>query len=96
MMESVGNSQTSGVAAPGAESRRTVLEACLPGTRAVVHRVGGDPHLRRRLLEMGFVAGTPLRVVRFAPLGDPMEIELCGYHLSLRRTEARAILVDPA
>jgi Fe2+ transport system protein FeoA len=45
---------------------------------------------------MGFVPGTALRVVRLAPLGDPMEVELHGYHVSLRRSEARTILVEPA
>ena len=41
-------------------------------------------------------SGTPVRVVRLAPLGDPMQVTLHGYHISLRRTEARSILVDPA
>jgi len=45
-------------------------------------------------MEMGFVSGTPLRVVRVAPFGDPIEVELHGYHLSLRRSEACTILVD--
>jgi len=72
------------------------LDVCAPGTRAIVRRVEGAPGIRRRLYEMGFVAGTPVRVVRLAPLGDPMQIELHGYHISLRRSEARAILVHPA
>ena len=72
------------------------LDLIEPGSKGVVRAVGGDPLIRRRLLEMGFVAGTVLRVVRLAPLGDPMQIELHGCHLSLRRSEARAILVQPA
>jgi Fe2+ transport system protein FeoA len=74
----------------------TALDQLGPGCRAVIQLVGGEGAVRRRLLEMGFVSGTPLRVVRLAPLGDPMQIELHGYHISLRRSEARAILVQPA
>jgi len=64
-----------------------------PGDHAIVQGVRGRGEIRRRLLEMGFVSGTPLRVVRLAPLADPMEVELHGYHLSLRRSEARTILI---
>lgn len=72
------------------------LDRIDPGCRAVVKVVAEKNGARRRLLEMGFVPGTPLRVVRLAPLGDPMQVELHGYHVSLRRSEARAILVEPA
>lgn len=75
---------------------RTGLDRIPPGSRAIVRVVAAENGARRRLLEMGFVPGTPLRVVRLAPLGDPMEIELHGYHVSLRRSEARTILVEPA
>jgi Fe2+ transport system protein FeoA len=51
--------------------------------------------LRRRLMELGFVPGTIVRVVRRAPLRDPMEVELHGYHLSLRRSEALAVQIVP-
>lgn len=64
-----------------------------PGERATVRAVSGAGLLRRRLLEMGFVSGTQVRVVRLAPLADPMEVELHGYHLSLRRAEAGTVLV---
>jgi len=74
----------------------TGLDRIAPGSRAIVRVVAAENGARRRLLEMGFVPGTPLRVVRLAPLGDPMEIELHGYHVSLRRSEARTILVEPA
>lgn len=75
---------------------RTVLSSLKPGARAIVRGVGGEPRIRRRLLEMGFVSGTAVRVVRLAPLGDPMQVTLHGYHISLRRSEAQSILVDPA
>ncbi|MBI1177999.1 ferrous iron transport protein A [bacterium] len=50
---------------------------------------------RPRLMEMGLLVGTPVELVRFAPLGDPIEIKVRGYHLSLRRHEAEHILVAP-
>jgi len=50
--------------------------------------------VRQRLLEMGFIRGAVLRVVKLAPLGDPMELVIKGYHLSLRREESACILVQ--
>lgn len=50
---------------------------------------------RQRLLEMGLTVGATFELVRFAPLGDPLEIKLRGYHLSLRRLEAEGIEVEP-
>ena len=49
-----------------------------------------------RLREMGLLAGTRLTLIRTAPLGDPIEIKLRGYHLTLRKTEADHVIVDPA
>ena len=49
-----------------------------------------------RLREMGLLAGTPITLVRTAPLGDPLEIKIRGYHLTLRKSEADHILVSPA
>lgn len=48
-----------------------------------------------RLREMGLLAGTVVTLIRAAPLGDPFEIKLRGYHLTLRKTEAAQILVEP-
>ncbi len=45
-------------------------------------------------MEMGLVVGTPLKVLKFAPLGDPMEIVIRGYHLTMRRSEAVGVLVE--
>jgi Fe2+ transport system protein FeoA len=72
----------------------TSLDQVAPGSCAVVRHVGGETMVRQRLLEMGFVSGAVLRVVRWAPLGDPMQVELHGTHISLRRSEARTILVQ--
>jgi len=49
-----------------------------------------------RLREMGLLAGTPVTLVRTAPMGDPLEIKLRGYHLTLRKTEAEHVMVEPA
>ncbi|MFZ4817473.1 MAG: FeoA family protein [Limisphaerales bacterium] len=64
-----------------------------PGERAVVARIDIPHEQRGRLMEMGLLPGTPLELVRFAPLGDPVEIKLRNYHLSLRKLEAEKIFV---
>lgn len=69
------------------------LEAGRSGT---VTRVGGPRAVARRLLEMGVLPGTRVTVVRRAPLGDPLELRLRGYSLSIRASEAREIDVEPA
>jgi Fe2+ transport system protein FeoA len=65
------------------------------GCRGCVVSVGGDPEIKRRLLEMGFCAGTCVEVVRRAPLSDPTEFRLRGYFLSLREEQARHVVVLP-
>lgn len=64
-----------------------------PGQVGLVVRLQGEPSLRHHLLEMGFTSGTAVEFVRRAPLGDPIDLRLRGYHLSLRHQEAGAILV---
>jgi len=59
-----------------------------------ITKVSGDKGIKKRLLEMGFVKGTEIYVEKVAPLGDPMELVLKGYHLSLRRSEADGIAVE--
>ncbi len=66
------------------------------GDRALVRRVTGEVSLRRRLLELGVLPGTRLEIVRIAPLGDPIEVRLRGYSLSMRREDARIVLVEAA
>ena len=62
------------------------LDKLPTGTSAVVHQVGCDRAVARRLMEMGLLPGTTIETVRRAPLGDPLEIRLRGYLLSLRRS----------
>lgn len=65
-----------------------------PGAAARVAALEGDGATRRRLLEMGFLRGERLVIHKVAPLGDPVEIVIKGYHLSLRREEGACILVE--
>lgn len=60
---------------------------------AVIHKMQGEDAIHFRLQEMGLVAGTAVTVKRLAPLGDPMEILVRGYRLSIRKEDARQILV---
>ncbi len=66
------------------------------GSSAVVRELPKSGSAYVRLREMGMLAGTRLTLIRMAPLGDPLEIKLRGYHLTLRKSEAEHILVDPA
>jgi len=79
------------------DSRSTdlTLADLRPGQKGRVKKVGSaDSVLRRRLLDMGLVPGVVLLVERMAPLGDPMEIEIQGFHMSLRCSEAAAVSVE--
>lgn len=64
------------------------------GQRGIIVRVGGKGPVRRRMMDMGLVTGAEVKVVRVAPLGDPVEFEVKGYSLSLRKSEARNIIVE--
>ncbi|HOV33509.1 MAG TPA: FeoA family protein [Candidatus Hydrogenedens sp.] len=66
------------------------------GTRAHIIGIrGGPPIYRQRMLDLGLTPGTIIKVSREAPLGDPIEIELRGYSLALRKKDAWHILVEP-
>lgn len=71
------------------------LDAIEPSQACRIAAVRATGDLRRRLLAMGFVPGTPVEMVRAAPLGDPIELRARGYCLSLRRAEARLVDVIP-
>jgi len=64
------------------------------GAKATVAEIRLPPESRPRLMEMGLLVGTAVELVRFAPLGDPVEIKVRGYHLTLRKHEAEQILVQ--
>jgi Fe2+ transport system protein FeoA len=69
------------------------LSAYKPGEKGIVSQVCGHPDFRLRMMEMGFVRGVEVKVVKYAPLLDPMELVLKGYHLSLRKDQAADILM---
>jgi ferrous iron transport protein A len=63
------------------------------GGRGVVTAIGVPAGSRSRLMEMGLLVGTLVELVRYAPMGDPVEIKVRGYHLTLRKHEAEQIRV---
>jgi Fe2+ transport system protein FeoA len=65
-----------------------------PGGGGVIEKILIPPEQRGRLLEMGLLIGTAVELVRFAPLGDPVEIKVRGYHLTIRKHEAEKIIVS--
>lgn len=64
------------------------------GNTAIIHKVNGEGPMRRRLMDMGLTRGTEVFVRKVAPLGDPMEIALRGYELSIRLNEAELIEIE--
>ena len=64
------------------------------GASAVIREFPKTGAAFLRLREMGLLAGTPLTLVRAAPMGDPLEIKVRGYHLTLRKSEAEHIVVE--
>ena len=79
---------------PSVATRTVRLGELPPGGVGTIIRIGCGRLLRRRLMDMGVVAGTSVQVERVAPLGDPIEIKIKGFHLSLRREEAEDIFVE--
>lgn len=66
------------------------------GDRARILSVGGEGALRNRLIDMGLIPRTELTLRKIAPMGDPIEIRLRGYELTLRREDAAKITVEKA
>lgn len=64
------------------------------GEWGIIKRIKANGHFRKRLMEMGFLNDTPIYVEKCAPLNDPIEYIIKGYHISLRRAEAAHIIVS--
>ena len=77
-----------------AGKEKLTLKHIRPGYKARVVKVRGGGAIRRRLMDMGISPGVMLEVKRVAPLGDPVEVRLRGYNLSLRKNEADSIDVE--
>ena len=71
------------------------LKETRPGESANVVKVHGTGALRRRLLDMGITKGSRIDVLKMAPLGDPIEVTIRGYELSLRKSEGEMVEVEP-
>jgi Fe2+ transport system protein FeoA len=71
-----------------------MLDQVAVGSRARVLEVRGSDDVAVRLMEMGLIPGTDLAVLGTAPLGDPLELEVRGYRLSVRRSEAARVFVE--
>ena len=70
------------------------LEALAPGQSGTISSVGGsDGAVKRRLIDMGLTPGTSVHVKKIAPFGDPIEVRIRGYELSLRKTDAANIFL---
>lgn len=78
------------------EGMQTTLDQLKPGQQARIVRIGNAGPIRRRIADMGAVRGTTIDVIKVAPLGDPIEVKLKGYNLTLRKEEAKAITVEAA
>lgn len=76
------------------ENEEKSLSDYRQGDRIIIRRLLGSGPIHRRLLEMGLTPGTPIRIVKYAPLKDPLECEVKGYHVALRVQEARTIMVS--
>lgn len=70
------------------------LSSLAVGSQAIVREFPKQGSAFLRLREMGLMPGTPLTLIRTAPLGDPLEIKLRGYHLTLRKSEAEFVMVE--
>lgn len=72
------------------------LDELATGQSARVVKLGGNGALRRRLMEMGITPAAVVQAVRRAPMGDPLDIKVRGYHLSLRKEEAATVEIEAA
>lgn len=77
-----------------AEEQVKTLRDAKVGETVTVRRVVGEGQLKRHLLDMGVTKGVEIYVRKVAPLGDPVEVTMRGYELSLRKAEAESILVE--
>ncbi len=64
-----------------------------PGGKAMIEGIGGNEKLAKRLLALGCTEGCEIEVVRKAPLGDPLVLSLRGFHIALRKADAKYIFV---
>ncbi|MCR4318277.1 MAG: ferrous iron transport protein A [Planctomycetes bacterium] len=73
--------------------KNKVLSNALPGDVMRVERIGASTEISQRLGEMGIVRGSKIKMIKFAPLGDPMELQVGRYRLALRKDDASGVEV---
>ncbi len=66
-----------------------------PGEKGIIEFICGGSRVVQRLMDLGIISGVEVKIEKVAPLGDPIDIQLRAYHLSLRKEEAVCILVEP-
>jgi Fe2+ transport system protein FeoA len=71
-----------------------LLSKMNPGDEGLIFLILAKGKIKQRLLEMGFIRGTHLKIERTAPMGDPMELVIRGYHLTIRKEDSQCILVS--
>ena len=76
------------------EKKMRTLDSLKPGERAIIREYIAPDETASYLTEMGLLIGTNVVLIKFAPLGDPLEIRFRGYNLSIRRSIAKRILVE--
>jgi ferrous iron transport protein A len=76
------------------QSKQSDVCGLRPGQAGRVVRIGSSGALRRRIIDMGITPGAVIVMRKAAPLGDPLEINVRGYELSIRKSEAREIIVE--
>lgn len=64
------------------------------GETGIILKIEGDKKLRKRLMDMGMLPGTDVKIVKVAPLGDPIEMKIKGFHLTIRKEDAKNILIE--
>jgi len=90
---SIGRELASKLLVESEEEFEITLAQSKVGDEVEVLKMNSEGDIRFRLLDMGLVRGVKMKVIRFAPLGDPIEVELNGFNLSLRLEEAKSILI---
>jgi ferrous iron transport protein A len=76
------------------ETERMTLDELESGQSATIRKIGGEGAVRRRLMDMGLIKGVTIEKVKAAPLGDPIDYLVRGYHLSLRKSEAQLVEIE--
>ncbi len=69
------------------------LRQLKPGEKGIIKKVKGEGAVKKRLMDMGVTTGTEVLIRKVAPLGDPIEVNIRGYELTLRKSEAENIIV---